>query len=253
MLEGEEVERRAGSTLGTAFLRPERPLQAVPGKPRSLVTGLLRDSQRAQFTDAKREVTLSKLKHDAERDFHGKEVLRYFYAAHLHKSALSKVVFAFRSSETCPSPQGRADLFRGLFFLTVNRAWKLPDEARRLAPLASVPRGRSPGRPERATRSWLSVPGGLRMPVRFTRALAYDATRPGTLCVPLSGSARRTTRVYPERRPVRHAECPHGGMLSGGRCPSFARSRPESRRDKQRRAQRWRYARSCPIPGCAAP
>ena len=58
-------------------------------------------------------------------DFHGKEILRNFYATHLHRPALSKVVFTFEAARHARQRKAITLFFDG-FFGTIIPSWAAP-------------------------------------------------------------------------------------------------------------------------------
>jgi hypothetical protein len=124
--ENEEVERRALAALGTVFFRPARPMSEVAIGARTFVDETLarfsNEAVEAAMTTARVQVAAVRGETRRREDFHGKEILRKFYGAHLHKTALSKVVFTFEAARYARQRKSIARFF-DKFFSTVVPAW----------------------------------------------------------------------------------------------------------------------------------
>lgn len=125
-LEGDEIDRRAIAILGTAFFRPQRPSTEISKNASAFSTETLaRFSPEAvakAVEDARSYVVETRGKARRREEFHGKEVLKRFYATHLHRTPLSKVVFAFETARYARKRNATTTFF-DTFFTTITPSW----------------------------------------------------------------------------------------------------------------------------------
>jgi hypothetical protein len=125
-LESDEIDRRAIAMLGTAFFRPQRPSAAIATNASAFSAETLgRFSPEAvakAVAEASSYVAEVRSKARRREEFHGKEVLRRFYAGHLHRTPLSKVVFAFETARYARKRKATASFFDE-FFSKITPSW----------------------------------------------------------------------------------------------------------------------------------
>jgi hypothetical protein len=125
-LESEEIERRAIAGLGIAFFRPQRPATDIADRATRFTTDTLKrfgvDAVKAAVEVATSEVVAVRNESRRREEFHGKEVLKRFYAAHLHRTPLSRVVFTFEAARYARKRKSTAKFFDS-FFETITPSW----------------------------------------------------------------------------------------------------------------------------------
>ena len=134
--ETEEVDRRAVSKLGTAMFRPSRPLKDISAKAHGFCGETLSrfsETSVASVLDvaaaevaALRKIGASTSKPQRREEFHGKGVLQAFYARHLHKTSLAKVVFTFEAARYARDRKS-VKLFFDDFFQKLDPKWRVTD------------------------------------------------------------------------------------------------------------------------------
>jgi hypothetical protein len=139
-IQEEEIERRTAEALGTAFFRPDRPLQKVPEKLKDFIKELEKRFSEASIAAglqaATDKVKVIGQKERRREEFHGKEVLRRFYGKYLQSTPISKVVFSFEAARYARRRKAVRAFFDN-FFREVNPAWEVP--ADRKQPGADLP------------------------------------------------------------------------------------------------------------------